>query len=214
MEKPAIILDFGAVILNIDFQKTIDAFRELGIENFQAIFSKHKQSELMQSFEKGEASTDDFRSFIRSQSDVSLSDEQIDSAWNALLLDYPTQRIEFLGRIGQHYPLFLLSNTNKVHHDQFQQHFYQQFGFELNSLFRKAYYSHQMGDRKPNLSCYQIVIDEQELTPSNTIFVDDTLLNIEAAEEIGIKGIHLTSQDELVELLPRVLAQFNQQSIS
>ena len=210
MDKPAIILDFGAVVLNIDFQKTINAFHQLGIDNFEAIFSKHKQSPLMQAFECGKASPEEFRSFVRAQTNSSLSDQQINQAWNALLLDYPIKRIEFLQRIGQHYPLFLLSNTNKIHHDQFQQDFYEQFGFELNSLFRKAYYSHQLGDRKPNLSCYKAVLNEQELVPTNTLFIDDTLVNVEAAQETGIIGIHLTEQDELIELLPRVLAQLNQ----
>lgn len=210
MKKPAIILDFGAVVLNIDFQKTIDAFKQLGIENFKEIFSKHKQSSLMQEFECGKTSCDEFRMFIKSQTKNSLSNQEIDLAWNALLLDYPIQRIEFLQRISQHYPLYLLSNTNKIHHEQFQLDFYKQFGFELNSLFIKAYYSHLMGDRKPNLSCFEAVLKEQDLTPNNTIFIDDTLINVDAAKKLDMIGIHLTDEDELTELLPRVLAQFNQ----
>jgi len=209
MKKPAIILDFGAVILNINFQKTIDAFADLGIESFEHIFSKQQQAKFMQEFEMGNTNAEEFRAFIQHATSHSVTEQQIDDAWNALLLDYPTQRIELLQKLKETYPLYLLSNTNSIHHQKFQADFTSQFGFELDSLFLKAYYSHEMRDRKPNASCYQQVLSEQQLQASETIFIDDTLLNVEAANKLGIHGIHLTEKDELTELLPRILAQFN-----
>ena len=210
MKKPAIILDFGAVILNINFQKTIDAFADLGVPAFQDIFSKQQQNHFMQEFEMGNATADEFRRFIQGATDRSVTSQQIDDAWNALLLDYPDQRIELLQQLSKTYPLYLLSNTNSIHHNQFQANFGNQFGFELDALFIKAYYSHEMRDRKPNTSCYQQVLAEQQLTAHETIFIDDTLINVEAANQLGIRGVHLSEKDELTELLPRVLTQFNQ----
>ena len=91
-----IIFDLGGVILNIDYNKTSEAFRDLGLIDFDNLYSQSEQSHLFDKFEKGLISENDFRENIRIFSKINLTDFQIDSAWNAMLLDLPAERIQIL----------------------------------------------------------------------------------------------------------------------
>src|SRR6185436_4669476 len=110
-----IIFDFGGVIIDIDYHRTIEAFKQLGIKNFEEQYSKLKQSDLFDSLEKGTITSGVFHDRIRTISGLSLTDSQIDDAWNAILIDLPEENINFLKGLKNKYRIFLLSNTNEIH---------------------------------------------------------------------------------------------------
>jgi putative hydrolase of the HAD superfamily len=60
-----------------------------------------------------------------------------------------------------------------------------------------------MGFRKPDPESYQSIIDEQNLDVSETLFIDDTLKNIEAARQLGLQTIHLQKPATILELAIR-----------
>ena len=108
----AVIFDLGGVIINLDYNKTANAFKNLGIKNFDDVYSKQKQERLFDDFEKGIVSPAGFREVIRKHIPHSVTDDQIDNAWNAMLLDIPSHRIQWLQQLKKRYRIFLLSNTN------------------------------------------------------------------------------------------------------
>jgi HAD superfamily hydrolase (TIGR01509 family) len=195
-----IIFDLGGVILNIDIKRTEKALRELGVDNL----SQHlKQAQLISLFKKYEAGKIDdavFINAIQSLSAKPLTDEEVINAWNALLLDFPPERIELLRTLKKKYRLFLLSNTNGIHYKQFQQQLYLQTGYYLEDLFEKTYYSHTIGLCKPDVAAYQFVINENKLDPAETIFIDDTEANMAGAKEAGLQVYHLTPGKSILEL--------------
>lgn len=201
-----ILFDFGGVILNIDFSLTVEAFRELGIPEFDTVFSKFKQDNFMQDFERGIHPPDAFYAYIKRLANASMSDLQVQHAWNALLLDYPQNRIELLKALSKKYGLFLLSNTNAIHYEAFQKDFTAQFGFAFDTLFTAAFYSHLLGERKPDASCYLKTAKLAGIEPGETLFIDDTEMNIEAAKNLGFQTIHIKKGDEITELLAPLLA--------
>src|SRR5205085_1400826 len=136
---------------------------------------------------------------IQSLSERSLEAEAIVEAWNALLLDFPGERIELLKTLKKKYRLFLLSNTNSIHHKQFQQQLYQQTGNYLEDLFEKTYYSHTIGLCKPDVEAFRLVINENNLNPSETIFVDDSEANITGAKEAGLHIAHIHSNTSILD---------------
>lgn len=186
-----IIFDLGGIFLNIDFSKTKKAFRELGVTDFDNYFTQHHASELFELLETGKISNEEFHNSFVEHTGVPLTYDQVRDAWNALLLDFPPQRLEWLKRIRKQYKTFLFSNTNKIHYDAFTESFRQQFGEDFDQYFIKAYYSHEMGLRKPYPESFQFILDEQHLKPEETLFIDDTLKNIEGAKKVGLKVIHL-----------------------
>lgn len=196
-----IIFDLGGVLLNIDFKLTSNAFKELGVHHFDEMFTQHFSNPLFELLETGKIDEAAFYEAFRKEAGLPLTNEQIRDAWNALLLDFPAERIEWLEKIARQYRIFLFSNTNQIHYDCFIQHFSNSFnGKDFNDFFEKAYYSQFLGLRKPYPASFQAIVNEQEILPSETLFIDDTLKNIEAASQLGFQTIHLLSPTSVLDL--------------
>jgi glucose-1-phosphatase len=187
----AVILDLGGVILNLDYNRTKTAFANLGVRDFDAYYTQFKGSPLFDDLETGKVSRGAFFDALRERSGLALTDDRITAAWNAMLLDFPPERVEYLKVLRKRYRLFLLSNTNEIHHEAFQRIFRGSQGSTLDDLFDKAYYSHLIGARKPDAEAFRTILEEQGLKASETIFVDDTESNVGGAQELGIQTIHL-----------------------
>ena len=187
-----IIFDLGGVILNIDYNLTIQEFINLGITNFGELFTQANQVDIFDKLDKGNVSPSQFRDAIRDITGIPLSDYQIDKAWNAMLLDFPKSRLKLLGNIGKHYRTFLLSNTNAIHIDDYNKILYNTFGVEnLSSFFEKEYYSFKINMRKPDSEVFEHIINENSLNPSETLFIDDSIQHVESAQRLGILAYHL-----------------------
>lgn len=194
MESPIknIIFDLGGVFLNIDFQLTNQAFINLGVLEFSEMFTQHFSNPLFELLETGKISEEEFYTAFRKESKTNLNNEQIKGAWNALLLDFPSERINWLKNISKKYRIFLFSNTNQIHYDCFIERFSMQYpGLDFDNLFVKAYYSQNLGLRKPYPESFQAILKEQDLQASETLFIDDTIKNIEAAKALGLQTVHL-----------------------
>ena len=188
----AVILDLGGVLLNLDYQKTRQAFAALGIPDFNQHYTQFKGSTLFDDLETGRVSNAAFYDALREQTGLSLTDAQIRDAWNAMLLDFPANRVKFLEDLRKRYRLFLLSNTNAIHYDAFQKTFRNETGMDsLDQLFDKAYYSHLIRARKPDEDAFRIILEEQGLRGPETLFLDDTETNFKGARALGIQTIHL-----------------------
>ena len=113
-KSKAIIFDLGGVILNINYQKTIDEFIKLGIKNASILYSKKIQTNLFNQIETGKISSRKFLTELQNKT-TNANIDQVEKAWNAMLLDLPKERITLLKKLKSIYPLFLLSNTNAIH---------------------------------------------------------------------------------------------------
>ncbi|PSL49399.1 putative hydrolase of the HAD superfamily [Chitinophaga niastensis] len=196
-----IIFDLGGVILNINYQLTNDAFVNLGVKNFSELYTQFHASNLFNDLETGHITAADFLAEMHKHAPENITDAQLTAAWNAMLLDFPLQRLQLLQQLRQHYNLYLLSNTNAIHLDAFNNILQQSRGIpSLATFFDKAYYSHLMGHRKPDKESYQMVLDENGLIAAETLFVDDLLPNIEGAKAVGLHTIHLQSPKTILDI--------------
>lgn len=196
-----IIFDLGGVLLDLDFQKTVVAFKDLGIDNFDEMFSQFKADELFEKLETGKISEADFYSAIKKRARHTIANEEIDQAWNAIILHFRTESLAFLEKLSGNYKLFLLSNTNRIHLKYFQKLFTSETGKpSLDGYFIKAWYSSEVGLRKPGAEIFEFVLQQENLKAAETLFIDDTLLNIQTAQKLGFKTHHLLSTEK-IELL-------------
>ena len=183
-----IILDLGGVIINIDYQLTIKAFEELGIINASEFYSQQRQTNLFDLLETGKISEAGFRDEIRKFAGKNLSDNDIDTAWNAMLLDFPPQRMETLKRLKSRYKTFLLSNTNAIHFTAYTKTLVKNFGKEnLSDYFHKEYYSHLIFRRKPHPDTFRFVLNDQNILPEETLFIDDSEQHIRGAKSVNLQ---------------------------
>jgi putative hydrolase of the HAD superfamily len=193
-----IIFDFGDIFINLDKQATIDGLERLGLSSWN-----EDLDQLNISFEKGQISRDDFLLGIQKQIPNATIDDIL-MAWNAVLLDFPLYRLEFLQLLSKKFRLFLLSNTDAIHIDHFEQREGASFYGDFYQCFEKVYFSYEMGMRKPDAEIYTTLINRHELAPKRTLFVDDKKENTDAAKALGLHVWNLqVGKEDVIELLDK-----------
>jgi HAD superfamily hydrolase (TIGR01509 family) len=201
-EYKNIIFDLGAVIINIDFQKTFESFSKIGNTDVLQVLKKFEDHRILHRYETGEVDDKGFRNLIREEFGNQLSDDQIDDAWNALLLDIPQERIDLILKLKNKYRLFILSNTNAIHIKGVNTILNKTTGIpNLDNIFEKVYYSHEVLLRKPDVAIYEYLLRDKDLKASETIFLDDNLDNIKASERVGITSLWVNHPLTILDLL-------------
>lgn len=185
-----IILDLGGVVLDIDYNLTLKAFEKHGLTlNDHSTFTG--SNELFNQFECGLIKPDTFRQEFNQLYEVNFSTQEFDYAWNALLLSWDSERLNLIEQLKRNYRVYLLSNTNIIHFNHYNRLLVEETGKELKDYFHKVYLSFEMGIRKPQVEIFSRVLSENGLTPSETLFVDDSYEHVRAAQKLGIQTIHL-----------------------
>lgn len=196
-----IIFDLGNVLLPIDFNAPVSAFRKIGLQDFEAMYSGITQSNLFDLLETGKISSLYFYDKMREISGYNWSNQEINDAWTKIILDFRPSTIEMLESLAKTKRLFLLSNTNKIHFDVYDAQIRERFNSEgLSSYFEKAFYSHEMGLRKPDPQIFISMAEIAEIKPSESLFVDDNEDNINTASKLGF-CTYLLRSGTLVESL-------------
>ncbi len=195
-----IIFDLGGVIINLDEKRTVKAFAQLSSIPESFIEEHMAQSHDYHLFEKGLIPDHQFRDALRKEFKIEAGDHEIDSCMNAMLLDIPVARMELLSSLNQH-ALYLLSNTNEIHLERFNQIFQETMGRgRIDDYFNKVYYSHLVKMRKPEKEIFEMVLTDNKLVPDETLFLDDNPINLEGAQSVGIHTFHIKNSSLLFDL--------------
>ncbi len=198
-----VIFDLGGVIIHLDIDRSAHEFQKLIPPfDFDTFVGKQLQLKLYSEYECGLISTDDFFTRFKQHYQTDISFSEFKRCWNAMILKLPKENIEFLNylrKAGK--SVFLLSNINPIH-AEYVELVYE--GLMTNGSFRshfnRAYYSYEMGMRKPNAEIYAYLLKEHALNPTETVFIDDNRFNIESAASLGIQVIHFANPDTLCTL--------------
>jgi len=193
-----IIFDFGDVFINLNKQLAVDEFKKLGLNG-----PNRELLELNTKFEKGKISELEFiEGFQKYIPNAGIED--IRSAWNSVIGEFPLYRLEFLQLLTTKYRLFLLTNTDAMHISRFEHNVGMSFSGDFYRCFEKVYYSFEMGMRKPEPEIFNFIINQHDLSPQRTLFVDDKKENTLAAERAGMQVWHLqVGREDVVDLVDR-----------
>jgi len=195
-----ILFDLGGVILDINVQATRQEFYELGLPPVFMHYPDNMQTDLFFRYETGRLDTGEFRKEIRRLSGLDLSDGQIDRAWTAMLVGIPTSRTTLLKKLSERYDLYMLSNTCPMHAPVFEKMFLDASGISMRDLFRKIFYSFEIGHHKPDREAFEYVIRHAGISPKETFFLDDNIHNIKTSQELGFRAIHIHERIGLLDL--------------
>ncbi len=195
----SLLFDLGNVIIDIDVE---GAHRKL--ESFLKEDAKRDVIEkAMLAYECGRISTDIFINAILSQSERKIQAVDVIEAWNSMLIGIPSYRLDMLEVLKEKYNVYLLSNTNALHLEWIHRYVHRVHRtdhFE-KKYFEQAYYSHLIGDRKPNASVFKFITEDSFLTPALTLFMDDMKENIETAKKLGFGTYLVKPGEEIAEYL-------------
>mgnify|MGYP002519684056 FL=1 len=183
-----LIFDFGGVLINLDRTACRMAFEQLGIDSIhESVLDDYRQKELFMQLESGNISAAAFRAGMRRLSERNLTDAQIDKAWNAMLADIPSYKLECLLHLKHRYHILLLSNTNCIHWQWAVQHSFHYKGYEVDDFFDRIYLSYELHMQKPDVEIFKYVLRDAVILPEETFFLDDSASNCSAAESLGIQ---------------------------
>ena len=194
-----IVFDFGDIFINLD--------KKLFAEELQKIHISQESEEMLpilQQYEMGLVSTDKFLTFFEER--LSVSQDKLKRAWNSILLDFPKERLRFIQNLSESkkYRLFLLSNTNDLHISWIQKNWGMEQYNAFKICFEQFYLSHEINLRKPNNNIYEFVLTTNDLAPKETLFIDDTKENTDAAKALGIHIWNLKpGKEDVLKLLTK-----------
>lgn len=189
----AIIFDLGKVVFDLSFDRIFKSWANASNIQVNKVKDKVSFDSIFDKFEKDEITPKEFRTEISKRLNLTLTDQEFDAGWCDLYLDTYHGIDDLLAELRQHYQLVALTNTNSIHSTIWK------IKYE-NTLrhFQKVFSSHELKERKPDAKAYQIVLDYLQVEPQQVVFLDDNSDNIKGANQLGIKTILVTSNDQMI----------------
>lgn len=196
-----ILLDLGRVLVPINQHATFRAFGALGAQGLEDVLKDYLKLDVLRRFESGLCSSACFFQELRAYMPPGVNDEQLRNAWCAMVGHMSLRVVNLLRCLRPHYRVLMLSNTNELHINFLDEHLRTDFdGLQLSDLFDHLYLSHLIGALKPDPAIYQYVLRHENIQPSQALFIDDRIENIEGARGEGITSVHLTPDLSLMDL--------------
>lgn len=182
-----IVFDFGDIFINLNKVAVYEHLARFGYSELTP-----EMDRIAKAYEVGNMSSEKFISELNKLI-PNASRSEITTAWNSILLDFPESRLRFLEQLQKEnsHRLFLLSNTNELHISWVKEAMGIERWNRFKACFEKFYLSHEIHMRKPNTEIFDFVLEENKLVPNETLFIDDTQENTDAAAYIGIQTWHL-----------------------
>lgn len=200
----ALLFDLGGVLYDIDVQCSIEAFAAMGLHNFDQLYNLKEQTDLFDALEKGQIGEQEFEAAIGKHFTQRPEVGKITEAWQALLIGLRPENVDILKRLQKKYPIYLASNTNILHLQPIDEQVREQFGIpELRILFDKAYFSFEIGLRKPDREFFDYIIHDAGLDASSTLFLDDNEDNVRGGNNAGFYSLKMERNSDLAAMLDR-----------
>jgi putative hydrolase of the HAD superfamily len=197
-----IIFDFGGVLFDIDYALPIQAFARLGYADFGHLYAQAAQNQWFDDLETGRISNEQFYAYLQTFV-PHATHTQIVEAWNTILLHLRVEEVQFIQSLRDAgVRTFLLSNTNAIHVEVFEQMIDREMGLStFRAAFETIYYSNVIGLKKPYPATFLEVCRWNDLEPSETLFIDDSIQHVEGARQAGLHVHHLLPQERISQLL-------------
>lgn len=190
-----LLCDLGGVLYVIEYQRTFSALAGLSREPETLIYSHTVQSVIFDEYEKGLVTTSEFRQRLREHFRIEGTDQEIDQAWNALLLHLLPKVNQQVQSLRTKYQMALLSNINELHHQAIAEECKTLF-----SHFHQCFFSYQEGLRKPQPEIFNLACNKMHFIPTETLFIDDSPVNVAAAKDFGLQT-YLVDQEHPFETI-------------
>lgn len=192
-----VIFDLGNVLIDLDYPRIIQGFKRVAKKNHENIRKLVMESKLLTEFETGRMEAPQFRAAVNQILKCNLTEREFESIWNSMLLNLTKERMRKLVQIGKQFDSYILSNTNIIHEFAFEEMVMDTTGRDsIRDFVKRAFFSHEIGLRKPDIEFYEYVTEEIGKKASRMIFLDDRLDNIEAAKKVGMKAVQIFNPDK------------------
>ncbi len=198
--KDNIIFDYGGIFIDIDYSDTIKELTALSREvDASSFYNKKNQVSFFNDLEIGKISQEEFIKKLKELLKINSNDEDIIKAWNSMLKEIRVERLLYLKELKKKKKVFMLSNINQIHENYLNDYIASKP--QLNGFYEEfhgIYFSHKIGERKPNAAAYEYVIKENSLDIRKTLFIDDSPQHVEGAKKVGLDAILLDPANSFI----------------
>jgi putative hydrolase of the HAD superfamily len=200
----SLLFDLGNVILDLDYSKTQTALDHLLTIDYDP-FDK-KSNAVFLKYGSGQISEELFLNYLIKNAKAGTQAYDLIKAWNAMLLGIRQETFDLLYDLKRDYELYIFSNTNFTHIKWLKKYLKEQYDMQdwVPEIFKAAYYSHELGYRKPKPEGFLSILNNEGLTPETVLFIDDHQDFVEAAKQLGLQGLHKPEGDDLRTHLERI----------
>ena len=203
-----IVFDFGGVLTTIDTERALQRFRDLGVEEPEQYINSYCQKGPFFELENGDIDADEFCRRLGQICNREITFEQAKNAWLGFLVEIHTTLLEHLQTLRGSYRLSVLSNTNPFIQSWALTKDFTPVGKSLADYFDMLFFSYRMHCSKPSREIYCKMLADGGMRAEETMFVDDSTKNIEAAREVGIRTLLVENGEDWREKLSNALAQY------
>lgn len=205
----AIFLDLGGVILDLDFDAAIRAFREnVGFERITDFLDPCIQKGFIAEMERGEIDEQEFYARCRSYCRPGVTDKEIADSFGALLVRIPEDKSEYLRELSTRYPLYMLSNINPVAMRRSYEVF-DEAGLSVKEYYKDLFLSYEMKMMKPGAEIFHEAARRAGVEPEEILFVDDSKRNVDAAAALGFHTLYFPQDGNLRAAVEAALEECN-----
>lgn len=203
-----IIFDLGGVIIDIKREAAAKALEELGIVEADRLLGEYEQKGVFLLLEEGRLSAAEMYDSLLPMCNPGTTCTDIKTAFEKFLIGIPVERLRMVERLREAgYKTYILSNTNPIFYCDWIAREFRKDGKSINDYFDGIVVSYQELMCKPNPDIFKNLLERYKLTPSQTVFLDDSAANCSSAESVGIHAICITEKgsDSFDEVTNRLL---------
>ena len=186
-----IVFDFGGVITVSSRERAVKAFENIGVHDADSLLSAHHQQGMFADVESGKVSADEFCQWLSEHCGRIITFDDVVKGWTGYVVDVPRERLEMLRIAKEHYNVYILTNTNPFMMSWARSSAFTPEGLPLDHFCHKIYASYEIGLLKPDLRIYRYLLEDTGIVSSETLFIDDSIVNVQAAESVGMVGMLL-----------------------
>ena len=200
-----IIFDLGGVLTLLTPDEAIKRFKDLGVENPEEYLNPYCQQGAFFKLENGDISEEQFCTELGDLCHRKISYEEAKHAWMGFISSVHQDFLDYLQLLRPRYRLGVLSNTNPFIQSWAETPEFTSKCKPLSSYFDMLFFSFRMGASKPGEKIYKKMLLEGNLKAEETLFIDDSAKNIEAARKLGITTLKVENGEDWRNKLDRVL---------
>lgn len=196
-----LIFDFGGVLIRLNRLRSIQAFESLGVD-VNGLLSNYRQNGVFWQLENGTISNEAFYNEIRRMSGAAtLTDSQIEWAWNEFLMDIPAEKLDLLLSLRPHFRILMLSNTNAIHFPYCRERWFTYKGHTLDDFFDHCYLSYELQHSKPEEEIFYDLLKGSGVRPEQCLFLDDGEMNVATAQRLGFHANLVDPMGDLADFI-------------
>lgn len=186
-----ILFDLGGVLIELTGSARLLEWAT-HLKSIDQLWQFWLTSPIVRSFETGRSTSEQFATTLIAEMGLEVSAEQFLAEFTGWPTHpYPGSQA-LLKELAEHYRLGCLANTNELHWKRISEE------MGLLDLFHVTLASHQIGVLKPDQEAFLYSVEKMRAEPERILFLDDNLLNVQAAQAVGMAAYRVQGLAESV----------------